>query len=301
MSEIDDLGVFETIRHQARPVVVFGADQKLVFASLGFAKLCGMSIEELVGLSAAQCFPMADPEFSSILDSKNLASKPEHFIQKLTLKDGVPAWVEWQSCRLVPYNDAEPYVFLEGTDITRTQRYRDAVSLLYNLEREPNRLLEPDVMAILEFGTAELGMPYGILSKIVGNEYIVSSACSPGNTLKAGATFDLGATFCEQVVLARTAVGFNHVAHSEMAHHPAYKNFSLEAYIGAPVYSGDILQGTLNFSSPWPIVSTFGHYDFAFVALFASWIGLRLHAEESEKAASVEISTIRAAIESRAA
>lgn len=301
MSEVDDLGVFESIRHQDRPVAVFGADHKLVLASPGFANLCGTSMEALVGLEADRCFPIADPEFSSVLDSIDGASPPGRLIQRLTLKHGVPAWVDWQTCQLVPYDDGRAYTVFEGTDITRTQRYRDAVSLLYNLERTPVRRLDRDFEAILEFGTAELGMPYGILSKIDGNDYTVSTVCSPGNTLRVGTTFELGATYCEQVVQARGAVGFNHVAHSEMAHHPAYKNFSLEAYIGAPVYSGDMLQGTLNFSSPWPIVSTFGHYDFAFVSLFASWIGLQLHAQESGRAASREISTIQAALKSRAA
>lgn len=125
---------------------------------------------------------------------------------------------------------------------------------------------------ILKLGTEHFGLPIGIFSKVVDDEYVVQQAIHPDGALDSGMTFDLGITYCWHVYQSNDVQGFHHVSQSTIVSHPCYQSFKLEAYLGTPIFVDGARYGTLNFSSPEP-TRPFIRQDFDLIRLFAEWIG----------------------------
>lgn len=147
-----------------------------------------------------------------------------------------------------------------------------ALGRLHRITSSRELDFEQRVDAILHLGTEHFGLPIGIFSKIDGETYEIQQAIHPEDGLKPGMSFDLANTYCSHVVTADDVRGFHHVAESEIHSHPCYKNFALEAYLGAPIIVDGVRFGTLNFSSPAPTRPFSGH-DIEMVRLFAAWVG----------------------------
>ena len=103
---------------------------------------------------------------------------------------------------------------------------------------------------LLFYGIAAFGLPIGIASRIEHGAYTVLNAKSPGDQIAPGTQFDLGITYCVDTIASGGPVAFTHVFDTDRRSHPAYKEFELESYIGAPVLVRGKPFGTINFSSP---------------------------------------------------
>lgn len=160
------------------------------------------------------------------------------------------------------------------SDITVQMATEEALNQLHMITSSRQLTFEQRVNEILMLGAGLFGLPIGIFSQIneSKSEYIIQQAVSPDNELKPGMTFDLSTTYCSHVFKANDVLGFHHVSKSHIATHPCFKNFGLEAYLGAPVFVDGVRYGTLNFSSPEPC-RPFIKQDIELVKLFAAWMG----------------------------
>ncbi|WP_417825135.1 diguanylate cyclase [Thalassospira lucentensis] len=147
-----------------------------------------------------------------------------------------------------------------------------ALSRLHRITSSGELDFEQRVDSILHLGAEHFGLPIAIFSKIDDETYEVQQAIHPEGALKPGMSFELENTYCSHVVKANDVRGFHHVADSEIQTHPCYKNFALEAYLGAPIIADGVRFGTLNFSSPEP-TRPFTGQDIELVRLFAAWVG----------------------------
>jgi len=103
---------------------------------------------------------------------------------------------------------------------------------------------------LLSYGIDAFGLPIGIVSRIEHGTYTVLNAKSPGGQIAPGTQFELGITYCVDTIASEGPVAFTHVFDTDRRSHPAYKEFKLESYIGAPVLVRGKAFGTINFSSP---------------------------------------------------
>lgn len=148
----------------------------------------------------------------------------------------------------------------------------EALNTLHSITSSRELNFKQRVQAILELGTELFKLPIGIVSQIEGSSYIVKQAVHPENSLEEGLSFDLEGTYCSHVYKANDIQGFHHVSQSEIATHPCFINFGLEAYLGAPIFVDGQRYGTLNFSSPKPC-RAFIRQDYELVKLFSNWVG----------------------------
>lgn len=140
------------------------------------------------------------------------------------------------------------------------------------------------VREMLRLGLSRFELDIGIVSRVDGTTYEVVEAVVPDGTgLKAGDRFELGATYCSAAIEARGPVGFEHVAKSEMATHPAYAAFGLESYIGTPITVGGEIFGTLNFSSPMMRERAFRDVDVDCLMLMERWVATELERRDMER------------------
>ncbi|KFI09125.1 diguanylate cyclase, partial [Vibrio sp. B183] len=146
---------------------------------------------------------------------------------------------------------------------------------LHSITSSRHLNFEQRVQAILNLGCAQFGLPIAILSQISDALYTVRQAVHPEDALQPGMTFELGITYCAHVYAANDVQGFHCVSNSDIAAHPCFTTFGLEAYLGAPVFVDGHRYGTLNFSSPEP-TKAFSQQDRELIRLFAGWIGHEL-------------------------
>ncbi len=125
----------------------------------------------------------------------------------------------------------------------------------------------------LQIACDYLKLPFGIVSNITDDKYIVKVHSSPKDTLADNMEFNLGNTYCSITLAANDVVAIDDMGNSQYSEHPCYETFKLATYIGAPVIVGEKLYGTINFSSPEQHPENFYETDIKFVRLLAKWAG----------------------------
>lgn len=164
---------------------------------------------------------------------------------------------------------------------------------------DPRASFNDRVEGLLVTGCRELQLSIGIVAEINSDDYEVRHLWTDLDLpLEVGARFDLGRTYCRETMAAAGPVGFHHAAESCWASHPAYADFGLEAYLGAPIYVDERLWGTLNFSSPQPRARDFSAVEHEFAHLMALWLGQQIHrraVEQSLRHREAELAAMNAA------
>ncbi|MFT4604826.1 MAG: diguanylate cyclase (GGDEF)-like protein/PAS domain S-box-containing protein [Rhodothermales bacterium] len=118
-----------------------------------------------------------------------------------------------------------------------------------------------------------LGLSTGIVSRISGDRYEVVQYWPSDAGLYEGQVFSLSQTYCDLVVKQESVVAIENMGESAHAGHPCFGVFGLQTYIGAPVYVGGRLVGTLSLSDAEARPCGFSGADTDFVALLARWAG----------------------------
>ena len=134
------------------------------------------------------------------------------------------------------------------------------------------------VAKVLSLGCSYLQLKCGIVSYVEGERYTVLHVHTESDTyqIQSGDVFELGLTYCKFTLEQKEPLAFNHVAISEIAHHPSYDALKLEAYLGAATYLNSETFGTVNFSSIEPRENEFSDNEKYFVQLIAEWVSTQL-------------------------
>ncbi len=154
---------------------------------------------------------------------------------------------------------------------------------LYHITSQYEKGFEFQVEQLLKLGCERFNLEIGILSSIVEDDFTLIQQISPPEVgLKVGMVFDVNRTYCALTLDTHNAIAEAHFQHSKYKCHPAYNDFGLEAYIGAPVTVDGALFGTFSFSSRTPLDEPFTQVDLDAIQLMASWIGTELSRREKE-------------------
>ena len=144
---------------------------------------------------------------------------------------------------------------------------------LYKITSNPDLSFTHKMEALLVLGAEVFDLELGIVSEIVGNDYIVRYAISPDNSLAKETVFALQNTYCVHTLTANASTSFHHAGKSSINQHPCYIDFGLESYIGAPLLVDGLPYGTLNFSSGEEKSAPFSEDEHDFIELLAHWMG----------------------------
>ncbi|MBO6576019.1 MAG: PAS domain S-box protein [Rhodothermales bacterium] len=164
---------------------------------------------------------------------------------------------------------------------------RDArLTLLSRLSAQEGDALERIRDGLRQACTA-LGLSMGLLSRITGDSYEVRRYWPQDCGLYEGQIFELGDTYCQTTWQDRVVTAIEDAGETH-ASHPCFEAFGLRTYLGAPVFVGGRLVGTVSLSDPEARSTGFTTADTDFVSLFAQWVGSVLEQ-------SVALDRIRAA------
>lgn len=146
-----------------------------------------------------------------------------------------------------------------------------SLHLLYQITSQTNKSLNEQLNNALKLTTNLLDMEVGIISSITDDVYIVRNFYPPDAGLSVGQEFELGNTYCSITLQSDDAVAINNMKQSEYNRHPCYAAFSLESYIGVPIYIDEKVYGTINFSSSKPKGNGFNKNDRVLIKLLGEW------------------------------
>ncbi len=156
-------------------------------------------------------------------------------------------------------------------------RISQMLQRLHGLSFGNKEPIEEVINKYLTAGSKLFDLEFAIQSKVVGDDYIVESAVSPGNVLEIGAVFVLKDTYCAEVLSQEKTINYLEVAKlNHMCEHPVYINMKLESYISTPIWNEGKLYGTLNFSSQTPKKKKFSKEEITFVEIMSDLISRRI-------------------------
>ncbi|MBM4458600.1 MAG: PAS domain S-box protein [Chloroflexi bacterium] len=284
-------------------VFIIGLDGRHLAVNQWASELLGYTAEEMLALTVRDV--VASQEYDSAVNVMELLLTGKQvpvYERTFRRKDGTHIRVEI-NVALVRNADGTPlHIQSVVRDITQRKqaeealrRSEESIRALYDIASAQTLTFAEKVQALLAMGARRFGLDIGLLAHIEGERYQVIEALAPGRAIRPGDVFELGQTYCREVLHAGAPIGFEHAGASEWADHPCYAAFHLEAYLGTPVVVGDSVYGTLNFSSPAPHPQPFKPSDKEFLRLMAQWIGgeiersqkteqLRAYAAEIERA-----------------
>ena len=135
----------------------------------------------------------------------------------------------------------------------------------------------------LKTGCSIFQCPTGIVSRVQGETYTIYAVLSEIESLYTNQKFELGKTFCAEVVRTKKTIAYNHVgANSKLTSHPVYQNLRLESYLSTPILVNEEVYGTLNFSSTQIRNRDFSIHEREIIELMAKSIGKFIEAYQIE-------------------
>ncbi|ELZ81703.1 light and oxygen sensing histidine kinase [Haloferax larsenii JCM 13917] len=191
--------------------------------------------------------------------------------------------------RLTPLTESdEDRVLVVGRDVTdhqeikqQLERERDALQAVQRVMGDADLSTDERLTKLLDVGRRTLDLDIGIVSDIDGSDYVVRAAVSTGGGISVGDRFDLESTYCEAVVASDEVCSFVDAVEAGRESHPAYQEFELESYIGAPLSVDGERFGTVNFSSSNSRDGAFGELERTFVELLGELVSTELARERS--------------------
>ena len=156
------------------------------------------------------------------------------------------------------------------------ERERDALQELQAVMGKSDLSAETRLEELLKVGCHTLGLEIGIVSRIQDSVYTVRATHAPEAEIRAGDRFDVESTYCSEVVASDSVRSFADAVADGRQTHPAYREFELESYIGAPLVVDGDHYGTVSFSSPTTRVTPFGALERTFVELVAQLVATEI-------------------------
>ncbi len=170
------------------------------------------------------------------------------------------------------------------SDITDRKKTERTLAELYAITSTRELGHEDKIAEILRLGCDHFDLPVGIISHVIGENYTITHAQSPGDTVQPGQSFELKDTFCTLTLQADEPVATGHAGQSEFAGHPCYKLFDIETYIGVPLLVDGIVHGTINFTGRDIRKRPFTSADVQIIRQFADWIGHEIARQRDHQA-----------------
>lgn len=211
------------------------------FFSISPEKLYGQPVTSILD---ADSYAKVKPHFQQALSGKEVA-----YEDKISLVDGRTFHLKVQYIPDFLESDVVGFYVL----IQDVSEYRAMIQLLRDVHSGVNRTdisASEIVERLLQDALAYLSLDIGLVSRIIGEQYIVKWVASKTANIVPGDTFALGETYCRLMLDAEDVFYTTEAGQdTRFSGHPCYQQLQLESYIGIPLYLSGEVWGTLNFSS----------------------------------------------------
>lgn len=283
--------------HQPIGVLATDVDGKIATINVQARQLLDVTEEQALGASVFRFFPRPERRRLKILLSLALNSEgrlsPEVF--EFPADDGRPTYLEVTIGAFINQAGKNNAMFLLQDVTLRVQsekQHSEAVvelRLIATVLRAFHAISTGGsdrpidrIRKFLRLGCEQFGMPVGILSRIEDDTFYIIEAFSNSESYKAGKEIPLSLTYCGSTALSTDPIAFAQAAQTKWREHEAYKEYSIEAYLGVRIVVDGTVFGTLCFLNQSPRNHPFTSAERETLKLMSQWIASELQRERSE-------------------
>lgn len=261
-----------------------GLDGRCLFINKTACDWFKGSYEELIGTRLRDRLPWKERDFVRTLFQRARQGTKVSEEATFHFPDGVTRECQFNcNPRFNESGVVDGFVVMMS-DITDRKKTERALAELYSITSTRELDHSEKIAEILRLGCDHFDLPFGIISRVVGDEYTITHAQSPDGELTPETTFPINDTYCSITLDSDGPVATVEASTSDFAAHPCYEIFALETYIGAPLLVDGLVHGTINFSAPQKRNRRFSTADIQIVKQFADWIGHEIARQHDHQA-----------------
>ncbi|MFN0264696.1 ATP-binding protein [Tepidamorphus sp. 3E244] len=177
-------------------------------------------------------------------------------------------------------------VIVTGRDLSEVYAYEHALERLISLKHDTTISLDQSIPRILEIAHRFLGMRFGLVNKLLGNQIEVTHLADPERGLYEGMRLPLEQTFCSYIIACDRLVAIRDTEKQRPNGFPEHPfNSRIRSLLGVPIYVSGRLYGALLFGDDKPRETNFTNDQRNLLSLTAEWLSHELAARERTQAA----------------
>ncbi|KYG72260.1 hypothetical protein MB14_09475 [Roseivirga ehrenbergii] len=285
-------------------------DETILYVNEAMCSITGYTADELIGNIASDILvPKQTKEIIDREHDKRAEGVASVYEVQLRHKNGKPIWCLISGAPNYNFDgdrigslgihmditgrkkDEEELIFTRS----RLDKYRVGLELLNEMTSNIGLDLNCQINEGMKIAANYLNLPFGIVSRIEGDQYFVQYSYNENSTEELGeeARFDLCDTYCQITYAQGSKLAISNFSQSEFANHPAFEKFGLETYIASPYSVNGKKRGTVNFTSENARPQPFDAYDLEFIDLLAKYIGFIISQDENQKELAKEREALR--------
>lgn len=281
-------------------IITDGSDSRnpIIYINSGFERITGYNKEEILGknCSILQKDDVHQPQIREIKQGLFEGREIQTILRNYR-KDGT---MFWNQLHIAPvYDKDETLTNFIGvqTDISeqfsielalkeKTQtleKFTESLKLINNISVKNYQKIEDIFTEYLTIGCQILEMETGIISEVIGDNYIIQASHSEKfDFLIPGSEYDLKNTLCFQVIKQKKTISYANISNIlSLSQHPFYINLKLQSFLATPIWINGQIYGTLNFFSTIP-KKEIPPYQYELIELIAEGIGKVINFDEME-------------------
>lgn len=279
---LGEIRIPDLFRDLPDAVIIADESQRIIWYNTAFQNLFGYTHDELMGQSAEQLY--ANPISYEKQRRGRFNAPPEDldhtYEMQYLRKDGSSFLTHTTGGPIHDRHGSFLGLLAIIKDISQTRAIEDLMHRLFEISSDQNLDPTTKIQTILKLGCAHFQTDSALVSWVRDDNYTILYSHSDLVDIPRGTSFQLGKTYCSEMLSTEAPLACHSARQSQYATHPCYDLFLLETYIGVPLIVGGELFGTLNFTSPEER-HPFDDSDLEVIKMFAAWVAQQLNFEKA--------------------
>lgn len=119
----------------------------------------------------------------------------------------------------------------------------ERITALYAITADHQSAMDEKFSALLDLGRQTFELDFASIAHIADDTYEVLAVSPDNGLLMPGTCLPLRRTYCSRTIASPEPVGFDRATGSDWESHPCFREFRLEAYLGARILVDDVPGG----------------------------------------------------------
>jgi PAS domain S-box-containing protein len=139
------------------------------------------------------------------------------------------------------------------------------------------------IQQLLELGCSRFHFDWGIFTKISNADYLTVEFATKKSQFPSGTIFFTKDIYSFEMIQSRSPLYIYHAGNQRWKNHLCYKKYQIEEYLGAPIFTGDHIYGSICFYSKHPRHQPVPASNIELLQLMTQWIGMEIERIQSER------------------
>lgn len=289
VTDNDQERIIQALETTGEGISLLDENGEFIYVNQAYAETYGYEPEELLGEHWEMLYPDGQEEeiYEDVLPE--LAEQGTWAGETIGLRKDGSTFIEDHRLATTAGREMVCSVRDMTTEYEQRRQLEEQEAALretYEVISDQDRSFDEKVNALLSIGRDVIGIEYGSLSYVDDQDYRFEVVQSPDDSVEAGDVVPVSATNCERAIESQETLVLENVAEDapDLADRAGNADWGISCYLGAPVFVGDDIYGTVCFYDKTPREDSFTDWQVTLVDLFSRWISYELERENHEQA-----------------